>query len=202
MPEAIQRFHDALKRYGSEHPTWWTAQVATLLVLLGELDDSSVAPVIEQIGSPLLSAKFTLARAMRFGMDGEFGAAAELARQAAVRARAAGATHELAAALPAQGGFSARLADATTADVFAPFAESLELWDRLRVPWGRVLSIEVLAAALAVRGHHEEAFVLWGASDASGIQAPSASSVVQAFTPTSPTFLENKPPGGTAAERR
>ena len=172
MPEAIQRFHDALKRYGSEHPTFWTAQVATLLVMLGELDDSSVAPVIEQIGSPLLAAKFTMARAMRFGMDGEFGAAAELARQAAVGARAAGATHELAAVLPAQGGFSARLEDVTTADVFAPFAESLELWDRLRVPWGRVLSIEVLAAALAVRGHHEEAFVLWGASDASGIQAP------------------------------
>jgi hypothetical protein len=170
-PESMQRLHDALQRYGSEHPTWWTAQVAILLIY-GGLDDSSVAPVIEQIGSPVLSAKFTMARAMRSCMDGEFGAAAELARQAAVGARAGGATHELAAALPAQGGCSARLADAATADVFAPFAESLELWDRLRVPWGRVLSIECLAAALAVRGHYEDAFVLWGASDACGIQAP------------------------------
>ena len=66
LPEAIQRLHDALTRYGSEHPTWWTAQVAILLVLLGGLDDSSVAPVIEQIGSPVLSAKFTFARAMPF----------------------------------------------------------------------------------------------------------------------------------------
>ena len=66
-------------------------------------------------------------------------------------------------------GWSARLADATTADVFAPLAESLELWDRLRVPWGRVLSIGEIAAALAVRGHHEAAFVLWGACDACGI---------------------------------
>ena len=70
-PEAARRFHDALERYGSENPTWWTANAAMDLVIRGGLDDSSVAPVIEQIGSPLLSAKFTMARAMRHRMDGE-----------------------------------------------------------------------------------------------------------------------------------
>ena len=54
--------------------------MAILLVLLGGLDDSSVAPVIEQIGSPVLSAKFTFARAVPFYLAGDFGAAAELAR--------------------------------------------------------------------------------------------------------------------------
>ena len=81
LPEAIQRLHDALERYGSENPTWWTAQVAIFLVLLGGIDDSSVAPVIEQIGSPVLSAKFTFARAMPLYLAGDFGAAVELAEQ-------------------------------------------------------------------------------------------------------------------------
>jgi predicted ATPase/DNA-binding SARP family transcriptional activator len=169
MPEAIQRLHDALKRHGSENPTWWTAQVGILLVLLGGLDDSSVAPMIEQFDSPVLSAQLTFARAVPLYLAGDFGAAAELARTAALRARAAGATLDLAVGLQAQGGWSARLADATTADVFAPLAESLELWDRLRVPWGRVLTVGEIAAALAVRGYPEAAFVLWGVCDACGI---------------------------------
>ena len=168
-PEAARRLYDALERYGSENPTWWTANAAIDLVLRGELDDSSVAPVIEQFGSPLLSARFTFARAVPLGLAGDIDATVELSRTAAVRARAAGAMLELAAALTSQGGWSARLADATTADVFAALAESLELWDRLRVPWGRLLSIGSISGALAVRGYHQEAFVLWGACDACGI---------------------------------
>ena len=71
------------------------------------------------------------------------------------------------------GGWQARLADASSVDVFDPLLESLELWERLRIPWGRVAITEEVAQALAIRGHPEEAFVLWGAADASGIQAPS-----------------------------
>jgi predicted ATPase/DNA-binding SARP family transcriptional activator len=172
-PEAIRRLQDALTRYGSKEPTWWTAQVSISLVLLGGLDESTVAPITEHLDSPVLSARFTFARAVPFYTQNDFATAAELARQAAVRARTAGATCELAATLMGSGGWSARLASATTADVFDPLAESLELWDRLRVPWGRVAVIEEIAQALAIRGKHEEAVVLWDAADASGIQAPS-----------------------------
>ena len=96
--------------------------------------------------------------------------AADLAGQAVTLARAAGATFQLANHLLGHGGWRARLADATTADVFSPLAESLDLWERLRIPWGRVAVIEEIAQALAIRGNHKEAFVLWGAADASGIQ--------------------------------
>ena len=71
------------------------------------------------------------------------------------------------------GGWQARLSDATLDDVFGPQAESLELWDRLRDPWGLVAVAEEIAQSLAIRGYHEEAFVLWGAVDSTGIQAPS-----------------------------
>jgi hypothetical protein len=98
---------------------------------------------------------------------------ADLAGKAVALARTAGATYQLATALLADGSWRPRLARASSTDVFAPLAESLEVWDRLRVPWGRVAVIEETARALAIRDQHEAAFVLWGAADASGIQAPS-----------------------------
>ena len=83
---------------------------------------------------------------------------------------AAGALVQLGTALLGEGGWQARLPDSTVDDVFGPLAESLELWERLRIPWGLVALAEETAQALAIRGHHEEAFVMWGAVDSSGIQ--------------------------------
>jgi hypothetical protein len=71
------------------------------------------------------------------------------------------------------GGWQAGLPGATPDDVFGPQAESLELWDRLRIPWGLVAVAEEIAQSLAIRGYHHEAFVLWGAVDNTGLQAPS-----------------------------
>jgi hypothetical protein len=80
---------------------------------------------------------------------------------------------QLATALMGHGGWQARLPEATLDDVFGPQAESLDLWDRLRVPWGLVAVAEEIAQSLAIRGYPEEALVLWGAVDGTGIQAPS-----------------------------
>ena len=71
------------------------------------------------------------------------------------------------------GGWRAHLRQFTDADVVGPLVESLDLWERLRIPWGRIGILEEIAQARAIRGHPDEAFVLWGAVDASGIQAPS-----------------------------
>ena len=71
------------------------------------------------------------------------------------------------------GGWQAGLPEATLDDVFGPQAESLELWDRLRVPWGLVAVTEEIARSPAIRGYPEPAFVLWGTVDNMGIQAPS-----------------------------
>ena len=192
VPEAIQRLHDALRRYGSENPTWWTAQVAILLVLLGGLDDSSVAPVIEQIDSPVLSAKFTFARAVPFYMDGELPPPPNSPAKPRLRARAAGATHELAATLMgARRLASARLADATTADVFAPLAESLELWDRLRIPWGvspsSKRSPRPSPSAATTKRHSS----CGPPSTCQAFKPPQRSAVTAAPTDTSPPSLRN-----------
>ena len=72
----------------------------------------------------------------------------------------------------ATGGWRARVPGFSPAEVFGLLAESLDLWERLRVPWGRIGMLEEIAQALAIRGQPEEAFVLWGAVDATGIQAP------------------------------
>ena len=86
-------------------------------------------------------------------------------------ARAAGATFMVAHALLGWGGWKARV-DCSDQEVFAPLLESLDLWERLRIGWGRLAVTEEIAQALAIRGRGEEAFVLWGAVDASGLQAP------------------------------
>jgi hypothetical protein len=98
--------------------------------------------------------------------------AARHAGNAVTLARSAGATFMVAAALLGWGGWKARLDDCSDQEVFAPLLESLDLWERLRIGWGRLLVTEEIAQALAIRGHGEEAFVLWGAVDASGLQAP------------------------------
>ncbi len=87
-------------------------------------------------------------------------------------ARSAGATVQVANNLMALGGWRARLPEATTRDVFGPLLESVELWERLRIPWGRVLVLEEIAQALAIRGHPEQAVVLFAAVDAGEVQAP------------------------------
>ena len=106
-------------------------------------------------------------------MAGDEAIAAELASQTVALSRAAGALDQLGTALMAQGGWQARLPDATLDDVFGPQAESLDLWDRLRIPWGLVAVAEEIAQSLAIRGYHEQAFVLWGAVDSAEIQPPS-----------------------------
>jgi hypothetical protein len=78
----------------------------------------------------------------------------------------------MATALMGYGGWRARVPGFSPVEVFGPLAESLDLWERLRIPWGRIGILEEIAQALAIRGHPEEAFVLWGAVDATGIQAP------------------------------
>jgi predicted ATPase/DNA-binding SARP family transcriptional activator len=171
--EAIERLEVALEQHSPATPTWLSAQVSVYLVLLGGLDATAVAPITQLLDSPVLSEKLTFARAIPFYLRRNFPVAVELAGEAASLARAAGATKELAGTLMGYGGWRARLRDATNADIFEPLAESLELWERLRIPWGRVAVIEEIAQALAIRGQHQQAFTLWGAVDASGIQAPS-----------------------------
>lgn len=62
-----------------------------------------------------------------------------------------------------------RFADA---EIFEPLVESLDLWERLRIPWGRIAIIEEIAQSLAIRGRPTEAIALWGAVDTTGIEAP------------------------------
>jgi predicted ATPase/class 3 adenylate cyclase len=172
-PEAIKQLEQALARYGSDRPTWWSAQIRAFLVLLGGLDESAVAPIADRLDSPVFSATFAFYRAVPYYLVGDEATAADLAGQAVVLSRAAGALDQLGTALMGHGGWRARLPEATLDDVFSPQAESLDLWDRLRIPWGLVAVAEEIAQSLAIRGYHEEAFVLWGAVDNTGIQAPS-----------------------------
>ncbi len=171
--DAIGRLEKALARYGSDQPTWRTAQSHAYLVLLGGLDATAVVPIATRLDSPVFSAMFTFYRAVPFYMTGDEATAAELAGQAVALSRSAGAVIQLGVALMGQGGWRAQLPDATLADVFGPQAESLDLWDRLRVAWGIFAVAEEIAQALAIRGFREEAFVLWGAVDKSGIRPPS-----------------------------
>ena len=143
------------------------------LFWLGGSDESAVTSIAEHLDSPVFSAKFAFLRGVPYYMTGDDATAAELAGQAVTLARAAGALVQLGTALLGDGGWRARVPDATVDDVFGPLAESLDLWDRLRIPWGLVAVAEETAQALAIRGHHEEAFVLWGAVDNSEFQAAS-----------------------------
>jgi predicted ATPase/class 3 adenylate cyclase len=171
-PEAIEQLQQALATYGSDPPTGESAQVALCLFWLGGSDESAVTPIAERLDSPVFSASFAFLRGVPHYMAGDDTTAAELAGQAVILARAAGALFQLATALMGHGGWQARLPEATLDDVFGPQVESLDLWDRLRVPWGLVAVSEEIAQSLAIRGHHEEAFVLWGAVDSTGIQPP------------------------------
>ena len=168
--EAVEELQQALVTYGSDPPTWQSAQIALSLFWLGGSDESAVVPIAERIDSPVFSAMFAFFRGVPYYMVGDDATAAELAGQAVTLARAAGAVVQLGTALLGDGGWRAPLPDASVDDVFGPLAESLELWDRLRIPWGLVCLAEETAQALAIRGHPEEAFVLWGAVDNSGIQ--------------------------------
>jgi predicted ATPase len=172
-PEAIEQLTEALARYGSDPPSWFTAQAALFLVWLGGLDQSAAEPIVERVDSPVFSASFAFLRAVPYYMKGDEATAVELAGQAVILARAAGALIKLGTALMGYGGWQARLPEASLDDVFGPQTESLDLWDRLRIPWGLVAVAEEIAQSLAIRGYHEEAFVLWGAVDGTGIQPPS-----------------------------
>ena len=172
-PEAVEQLNEALATYGCGSPSWWSVQVSVYLVLLGGMGESAVAPIAEGFDSPVVSAMFAFARAVPYYMIGDYTAAAQLAGQAVAFTRAAGALTQLGGDLMALGGWQATLPDATLDDVFGPQAEALDLWERLRVPWGLVAAAEEIAQSLAIRGYHEEAFVLWGAVDRTGIQPPS-----------------------------
>jgi predicted ATPase/class 3 adenylate cyclase len=172
-PEAIEQLQHALATYGSDPPTWESAQVALVIFWLGGSDESAVTPIAERLDSPVFSAMFAFLRGVPYYMVGDDATAAELAGQAVTLARAAGASVQLGTALLGDGGWRAAVPGATVDAVFGPLAESLDLWDRLRIPWGLVAVAEETAQAMAILGHHEGAFVLWGAVDNSGIQAPS-----------------------------
>jgi hypothetical protein len=167
--DARQELQDALATYGSDPPTWQSAQTALSLFWLGGSDESAVVPIADHLDSPVFSAMFAFFRGVPYYMVDDDATAAELAGEAVTLARAAGALVQLGTALLGDGGWRARVADATADDVFGPLAESLDLWDRLRIPWGLVAVAEESAQALAIRGYYEEAFVLWGAVDNSEI---------------------------------
>ena len=171
-PEATERLQRALARYSTQTPSWASGQVAAFLVLLGGLDESEVAPTAARLDSPVFSATFTFFSAVRYYMNDEDEIGAEIAAEALTLARAAGATLQLATTLMATGGGRARVPGFSAGEVFGPLAESLDIWERLRIPWGRVAILEEVAQALAIRGRPQEAVLLWGAVDAMGIEAP------------------------------
>jgi hypothetical protein len=170
--EGVALLEQALATYDAGATSWRGAQIRVFLVLLGGLDEALVAPIAARLQSPVFDAQFAFYRAVHIDQAGDGVAGAELAGRAVALARDAGALYQLGAALLGYGGWRARLPEATLEDVFGPLAESLELWDRLRVAWGRVAVSEEIAQALATRGHQDEAFVLWGAIDRSGILVP------------------------------
>jgi predicted ATPase len=172
-PQALEQFERALATYSTDEVTWYSAKIAAYMLLLGGIDESMVAGITERLDSPVYSAEIAFFRGVPYYIVGDDATAAALARQAVSLARAAGALTLLGSALMGFGGWQAALPDATLDDVFGPQAESLDLWDRLRIPWGLVAVAEEIAQSLAIRGYHEEAFVLWGAVDSTGIQAPS-----------------------------
>jgi hypothetical protein len=170
---ARARLREALARYDPEITSWEAAQIAVFQVLLLDADASLVDGIARRFDSTVLSATLVFDRAIPSYMEGDERSAVALAEQAVELASAAGASVALANALLGHGGWRALFPEASIADVFGPLAESLDLWDRLRIPFGRVAVIEEIAQALAIRGHPEGAFVLWDAADASPIQAPS-----------------------------
>ena len=170
---ARARLREALPRYDPEIATWEAARTAVYQVLLLDADASLVEGIARRFDSAVLSEMLVFYRAVPFYMNGDERSAVPLAEQAVELARATGASYSLANNLMGQGGWRASFPEASISDVFGPLAESLDLWDRLRMPWGRVAVIEEIAQALAIRGHPEAAFVLWATADASPIQAPS-----------------------------
>jgi predicted ATPase len=171
-PEAIAQSHRALDRCAEGGATWASAHLRAFLVLLADLDASEVAPAAATLGSPVFQAMFTFFAAVPHYLRDEDRLAADGATESVRLARMAGATYQLAQGLMGQGGWRARLPECSDQEVFGPLAESLELWERLRISWGRIAVTEEIAQALAIRGHGEEAFVLWGAVDASRLEAP------------------------------
>ena len=141
-------------------------------MLLGGLDASAVDPIARRMASPVFSARLAFYRSVTHYLHDEDRLAAALVADALSLARSAGATFQVANNLMALGGWRARLPEATTRDVFGPLLESAELWERLRIPWGRVLVLEEIAQALAIRGHPAHAVVLFAAIDAGEVQAP------------------------------
>ena len=79
---AVAALEGALERYGSDSPTWATTRAALYLVLLGGRTDSDVAPMVNQMGSPVLSATFAFYRAVPYYMREDEFTAARLARDA------------------------------------------------------------------------------------------------------------------------
>jgi predicted ATPase len=171
-PEAIARGHRALRRYESGRATWAGAHLLAFLVLLTDVDEAEVVPLAARLDSPVFAAQLAFYAAVPYYMRDEDRMAADRAADAVRLTRMAGATSQLAVALLGHGGWRARLPECSRAEVFGPLVESLDLWERLRIAWGRIAVVEEIAQALAVRGLAEEAFVLWGAADASGLQAP------------------------------
>ena len=90
-PEAVEQLQGALATYGSGQPSWWSAQISSYLLLLGGLDESAIAPIVEHLNSPVISATFAFAKAVPHYMIGDYATAADLAGQSVAFARAAGA---------------------------------------------------------------------------------------------------------------
>jgi predicted ATPase len=171
-PAAIAQLQRALARYTTDTPSWASGHAAAYLVQLGGLEESDVARIAARLDSPVFSATLAFYVAVPYYLRDEDEIGAELAAEALRLARTAGATLQVATALMATGGWRARVPGFSPTEIFGPLAESLDLWERLRIPWGRIGILEEIAQALVIRGQPEEGFVLWGAVDATGIQAP------------------------------
>ena len=172
-PAAAAVLGDAAKRYAPPRPTHISVTTKIMLMMLGDMTFDQVQPEAAALGNPVVIADAIFLSAIPYYLTDQDAVAVALADEAMALARAAGAHNLLATTLMGVGGWRARLTSATDLEVFAPLLESLEMWERLRIPWGRISATEETAQALAVRGWHRPAFVLWGAIDASGLQAPS-----------------------------
>ena len=168
----LEDLEAALKRYGSDPPTWATTRAALYLGLLGGDPKQTSRRWPNRWAARCSRRCFAFYRAVPYYMRDDDATAAGLAR--AGRRPLPGRRCRCAARDGPDGSrrLAGPLADATTVDVFDPLLESLELWERLRIPWGRVAITEEVAQALAIRGHPEQPSSS-GAQLTCRIQAPS-----------------------------
>ena len=186
-PEAIEQLQQALATYGSDPPTWQKARIALFLFWLGGSDESAVSPIAERLDSPVFSAMFAFFRGVPYYMVGDDATAAELAGQAVTLARAVRRRSNWGRRCC----WGRRVASAAARRhgrrCVRPTSRIARAVGSSPYPLGIVAVAEETAQALAIRGHHEEAFVLWGAVDNRGSRQPTRLAATVAPIRTSPS---------------